>query len=243
MSGGGMQVEVRGILFDKDGTLVDFFGTWMPAYRVAMDLIAASYPDPGLCDRLWRLGGYDPDRDELDPVSLLASGTTLEICELWAEAANAADRQALIDKLHRAMDDHAARFPVPVGEGIDALFDRLTRRGLKLGVATMDSEAVARATAEALAVQDHLSFLAGYDSGHGGKPGPGMVGGFCAATGLAPAEIMVVGDTDRDMKMARSAGAAMAVGVLTGATPKERLEADADRIIGSILDIESLLTR
>src|SRR5438477_10103626 len=26
---------IRGILFDKDGTLVDYFATWTPAYRTA----------------------------------------------------------------------------------------------------------------------------------------------------------------------------------------------------------------
>lgn len=234
-------MNIRGILFDKDGTLVDFFRTWIPAYRAAMDLIAADFPEPGLCDRLWRSGGYDPDSGSLDPTSILASGTTLEICELWAKESGADDGPALAVRLHRAMDDHASRFPVPVGEGLDALFERLVKRGYQLGIATMDSEYVARATADALAIPDHLSFLAGYDSGYGGKPEPGMVRGFCVATNLDPAAVMVVGDTDRDMKMARAAGAGAAVGVLTGATPREGLMADADHVIENVLEIESLL--
>ena len=68
-----------------------------------------------------------------------------------------------------------------------------------------------------------------------------MVLGFCAATGLAPAEVLVVGDTDRDMMMARAAGAGLAVGVLTGATPREPLEALADHVIASVLEIETIL--
>lgn len=234
-------VITRGILFDKDGTLVDFFATWVPAYRAATDLAGELMGDPALGDRLLRLGGYDPATGALDPTSLLAGGTTAEIADLWTREAGAADRPGFARRLHEAMDDYASRFPVPVGEGTAELFRRLAGRGLALGLATMDSEAVARATTAVLDIDDSLSFLCGYDSGHGVKPEAGMVLGFCAATGLAPAEVLVVGDTDRDMMMARAAGAGLAVGVLTGATPREPLEALADHVIASVLEIETIL--
>lgn len=234
-------MNTKGILFDKDGTLVDFFATWVPAYRAATDLACELMGDPALGDRLLRLGGYDPATGALDPTSLLAGGTTAEISDLWTREAGAADRPGFARRLHEAMDDYASRFPVPVGEGTAELFRRLAGRGLALGLATMDSEAVARATAALLGFDDSLSFLCGYDSGHGVKPEAGMVLGFCAATGLAPAEVLVVGDTDRDMMMARAAGAGLAVGVLTGATPREPLEALADHVIASVLEIETVL--
>jgi phosphoglycolate phosphatase len=234
-------MAIKGILFDKDGTLVDFFETWIPAYRLAVDLVAEIASDPALGDRLLRCGGYDPDTGALDPRSLLAGGTTAEICDLWVNEAGLADAPGVSRKLHDVMDEYASLHPVPVGGGLADLFRRLAGRGLALGVATMDSEAVARATNDALGLTEYLSFVSGYDSGHGSKPGPGMVLGFCAAAGLAPADVLVVGDTDRDMDMARAAGAAMAVGVLTGATPRRRLGPLADRVIENVLIIESLL--
>jgi phosphoglycolate phosphatase len=234
-------VNTKGILFDKDGTLVDFFATWVPAYRAATDLAGELMGDPALGDRLLRLGGYDPATGELDPTSLLAGGTTAEISDLWTGEAGPADGPDFARRMHAAMDDYASRFPVPIGAGTAELFKRLAGRGLALGLATMDSEAVARATAAALGFDGSLSFLCGYDSGYGVKPEAGMVLGFCAATGLAPAEVLVVGDTDRDMMMARAAGAGLAVGVLTGATPREPLEALADHVIASVLDIETIL--
>ncbi len=234
-------MRIKGILFDKDGTLVDFFGTWVPAYRAAVDLAEQATGIPGLADRLLRLGGYDPVTGALDPESLLAGGTTSDICDLWTREAGVADADALGQRLHDAMDDYASRFPVPVGEGLDALFLRLGARGLALGIATMDSEIVARATASTLALTDKLDFLCGYNSGHGAKPSPGMVMGFCAATGLAPRDVLVIGDTDRDMKMARAAGAGLAVGVLTGATPRAGLAVIADRVIDDVFGLEALL--
>jgi len=232
---------VRGILFDKDSTLVDFFQTWIPAYRGAADLASAVAGDPALGDRLLRLGGYEPTTGILDPASVLAGGTTLEICDLWAAEAGVPHTQSLSDALRRAMEEYATARPVPVGPGLDGLFGRLAGRGLVLGVATMDGEAVARATAHALGIMGYLSFIGGYDSGYEPKPAPDMVHAFCAAAGLQPRDIMVVGDTSRDMNMARAAGAALAVGVLTGATPRDGIAPEADRVISSVFEIESLL--
>ncbi len=234
-------MPIRGILFDKDGTLVDFFETWIPAYRAASDLASAVAGDPALGDRLLRLGGYDPATGALDPDSILASGTTLEICELWAAEAGVADCRKLSRELHNEMDEYVTARPVPVADGLADLFRRLAGRGLVLGMATMDGEAVARATAKSLEIMDFLSFISGYDSGYGSKPAPGMVRGFCAAAGVSPADVLVVGDTARDMTMARAAGTGLAVAVLTGATPREGLAPIADRVIASVFDIESVL--
>lgn len=234
-------MAIEGILFDKDGTLVEFLATWIPAYRIAAGLAAEFAGDPDRAGQLLRSAGYDPVRGVLDPDSLLAGGTTGEICEVWAAAAGAAPGDGLAGRLHAAMDRHVARHAVPVGAGLAELFARLAGRGLALGIATTDGEAAARATARTLGLADSVGFLCGYDSGFGAKPGPGMVQGFCAAVGIAPAGVLVVGDTRHDMAMARAAGAGMAVGVLTGAATRGHLAPCADRIIASVLEIESVL--
>jgi phosphoglycolate phosphatase len=234
-------MAIKGILFDKDGTLLDFFETWVPAYCAAVRVAATLAGNAAMSERMLRVTGYDPESGTLDPLSLLAGGTTAQICEAWADEAGIAERAEFSRLVHEAMDEHAARFPVPVASGLDGLFERLAGQGYALGIATMDSEFVARVTAESLGLSEWLSFLAGYNSGYGAKPEPGMVLGFCAATGFEPADVMVVGDTDRDMGMARSAGAGMAVGVLTGAWPAEQLALIADRVIDSVFDIDRVL--
>jgi phosphoglycolate phosphatase len=130
--------------------------------------------------------------------------------------------------------------PVPVTD-LAALFGRLKRRGLKLGVATMDSHAAATAAIETYKLVGLVDFVAGYDSGHGEKPGPGMVHAFCRMIELPERSVAVVGDTPHDMEMARSAGAGLAIGVLTGASSREVLADYADHVLASIAELERLL--
>ena len=102
---------------------------------------------------------------------------------------------------------------------------------------------IARMTFANLEVEHLLDFVTGYDGGHGEKPGPGMVEGFCRATGLVPQQVVVVGDSLHDLAMARAAGAGMAVAVLSGVAGREHLAGAADHVIGGIAELESLLDR
>ena len=94
---------------------------------------------------------------------------------------------------------------------------------------------------ERLQIGELIDFFCGYDSGHGAKPGPGMVEAFARTLELPAAAIAVVGDSLHDLDMARAAGAGLTIGVLTGASPRETLAPHADHVIASIAEIESIL--
>lgn len=233
---------IRGILFDKDGTLFDYYRTWVPVNRASA--LAAAEGDAVLAGRLLLLGGHDPVTDRIAPGSLLAAGITDEIAALWAPELPAAspwrEVTALIELLDGIFEEQGATHAAPVTD-LAALFGRLKARSLSLGIATNDGEAAAAATIARFGLAGHLDFLAGYDSGHGHKPGPGMVHAFCAATALSPATVCVVGDNLHDLEMGRGAGAGLLVGVLTGSSPAEVLEPHADLVLDSIEALEKVL--
>lgn len=229
---------IRGLLFDKDGTLIDFFATWGAAYQAVAAEIAAMTGDPNKADDLLRLGGYDPATGVLDPASLLACGTNDEIAALWSGHLGVERHLDLRHWVSGGFERFGMK-PVPVTD-LPALFRRLRGRGYRLGVATNDHEAPTRETLDKLGVDSLLDFIAGADSGHGGKPGPGMLLAFCRATGLAPAEVAMIGDTVADLAMARAGDAGLAVGVLTGAAPRAALGM-ADHVIDSIAGLEALI--
>ena len=240
-AGGVVPWPIRAILFDKDGTLIDYRATWQAANAAAAaDLAAAAGLGAGFADELLRRLGYEPSTGEFAAGSPLLWATTAEIAARWSRAPELEGVADVRARVERQFADQAAFPPVPVTD-LGALFDRLAARGLRLGVATMDSTASAEATLARLAVRDRIAFLAAADSGFGLKPEPGMVLGFCTALGLAPAEVLVVGDHPADLAMARAAGAGFAVAVLTGGCPTAALQGLADLVLPSIAELEARL--
>lgn len=230
-------MAIAGILFDKDGTLLDYAKSWLPVNR-KLALIAAD-GDQALANRLLAACGMDPETGHVVADSLLAAGNTREIAEGLEAAGSVLTAHQLVNDLDGLFAE-AATNAVPVTD-LAAYFQRLKARGFKLGVASSDNELSIRRTAERFGFIDHLDYIAGYDSGHGCKPEPGMVHGFLAATGLEPHQVAVVGDNSHDMHMGRNAGAGMTVGVLTGTGTRQSLSALSDHCLDDITSLEALL--
>lgn len=229
--------SIQGILFDKDGTLLDYHATWMPLNRQAA--LEAAGGDAALAEQLLVSTGYDPASGRCLADSLLASATNDEIAAVWAGLLGL-DPVATAARVTAHFEACSGETAVPVA-GLAETVAALRARGLVLGVATNDSEESAYGSLEPFGVLDHFCYLVGFDSGHGGKPGPGMVDGFCAATGLAPAAVAVVGDSRHDLEMGRSAGAGLLVGVLTGTGARADLAPHAHHVLDSIVELEALL--
>lgn len=229
---------IRGILFDKDGTLFDYDATWLPVNRMAAMAVASG--DVELSDRLLVKGGQDPVRDHVTAGSTLAVGNTFEIAQLWQEDLPERVLEDLISEIDEVFVTGGIVHAQPVTDLVVCL-GRLRERGYKLGVATHDVQASAERMLARFGALSLFDFLAGYDSGHGTKPGPGMVEGFCRATGLAAPEVAVVGDNLHDVNMGRNAGVGLVVGVLTGTAGRAALAAEADHVLESIAELDALL--
>jgi phosphoglycolate phosphatase len=232
-------MKITGILFDKDGTLLDFDKTWEPVNRKASLIAAAG--DEVLADRLMVICGMDPLTGKVSSGSLFAAAAPTEIAAAMANAGAPFDAAELTAQLDRLYVEGAAN-AVAVTD-LPALFGRLKRRGLSLGIASSDNEASIRAIAERMGIMPYLDYIAGYDSGHGVKPNPGMIEGFAASQGIDLAGIAMVGDNTHDLHMARNAKAGLAVGVLTGTSGEEALAPHADYVLASIDELEALLDR
>jgi len=229
--------EIKAILFDKDGTLIDFDKTWAATNRKSA-MIAAD-GDAKLADILLDECGMDPVTGKTRADSMFAAANANEIAAHMVAHGSPLDP----DKLARLLDQtfvEGAETPWPICD-LDALMQTLAGAGLSIGIASSDVEASIRRTVEVLGLSQHVGFIAGYDSGHGPKPEAGMIDAYASHLGLSPAEIAMVGDNRHDMEMARAARAGAAIGVLSGTGSQQTLAELADVLIGSVADLPALL--
>jgi phosphoglycolate phosphatase len=222
-----LRKDFTALVFDKDGTLFDFHATWGAWSADFIEGLAEG--DPVRRDVLADAMGYD-----------LPTGAFRRSSPVIAETVD-----VLVAIIHAALPDMEAgalrariletssRAPQVEATALVPLFARLRAEGYKLGLATNDGEGPARAHLERAGIARSFDFVAGYDSGHGGKPGPGMLRAFCAATGSDPGRTVMIGDSTHDLVAGRAAGMAT-VGVLTGPAVREDLAPHADAVMADI---------
>ncbi len=219
--------DIRGILFDKDGTLFDFHATW-GGWTAAL-LFDLTGEDPDRAATLGAAIGYDLHARRFAPDSIVIANTPDEIAQALLPHLPGATPTGLVNRMNLLAAQAVLAPAVPLAP----LFSGLRGRGLKLGLATNDAEAPARTHLASVGVHDLFDFVAGFDSGFGGKPAPGMLLAFADRFGLAPAQVVMVGDSRHDLIAGRAAGM-RTVGVLTGMAAMAELEPLADAVLPDI---------
>ena len=217
---------IDGILFDKDGTLFDFRRSWASWAEGLMADLASEGASP---DAVAQALGFVPGAKDFRPDSVVIAGTVVEVAVALSPlvpALGLADLTARINAL-------ASRTPMVPAVPLRPVLSALRERGIRIGLATNDAEAPARAHLTAHGVLDLFDFVAGFDSGFGAKPGPGMPLAFVEAMGIAPGRAAMVGDSRHDLVAGREAGV-LAIAVLTGIAVADDLRPFADAVLPDI---------
>jgi phosphoglycolate phosphatase len=211
---------MRGVIFDLDGTLVDS----LRDIADAMDHV------------LGELG--------------LPRHTHEQYARFVGEGARILVRRALGERLdleEEALAALRARYssrslvhtrPYP---GIEALLDELAHRSVPTAVLSNKPHAATVQVVGTLFPRHPFALVLGDRAGHPRKPSPESAFEIARAFGLAPGEVLFVGDTAIDVGTARAAGM-IAVGVEWGMRPRAELErAGAARVITAPGELLTLL--
>jgi phosphoglycolate phosphatase len=230
--------RIRGILFDKDGTLIDFNATWAAVAR-KMAMQAAS-GDAVKADRLLDISGLDLATGGFRPDSIFAAGTNADLVALWHPHL---EREELTETvaMYDALTAREGAASAVVLSGIRDAIARLHAAGYRLGMATNDSTLGAEQTLVALGFAHMFAAAYGYDAVARPKPAPDVVIAFADMAGMKTSEIAMVGDNRHDLETGRAAGAGLIVGVLSGTGTRATLAPLADVILDSVADLPGYL--
>ncbi len=231
--------KIKGILFDKDGVLVDFEKTWV---NVLFDLAKfLSNLDSALEARLLSSAGFDAKKNTFTSGSIWAAGNTNDLVTVWEEYCTDYSREQLILQINtRCMNvTPVALFGM---EQLQLLFSWCKKQDLVLGVATNDLESSAVNSMKLFGLYNDLSIIIGYDTVDHPKPAPDPLNFFCRHCELFSQEVLVIGDNVHDMQMAKTGKAGLKLGVLSGNSTLSHLDPYADYVLNNVLDLPEFLS-
>lgn len=236
--------SLKGILFDKDGTLVSFEGFWIP---FTIQLLHFSLESLGITSNgeleayLLQELGVDPVEKTLIPGGTLAEDTTDGLIITLVHhlidqgLLKESKRDSLLLSLQREVTSIARKNRdriIPLGDLVH-LFSQLKDEGLILGIATHDSMESTQYFLDSLEISSFFHYIGCAGEGIPSKPHPYLLHTFCETCQLKTREVAVIGDTLGDLFMAKRGGA-YAIGVLSGITEKSILGREAHLLLYSV---------
>ncbi len=242
----GKRIPCRLIIFDKDGTLIDFTATWVPLIRKRVSFLLRRLGKNGELEAfLLKSWGIDPVSGKVDPrgpcpVSPRSDEIVIGTMALyqcgyhWDEA-----KQWVSQAFDEADADGDWREKVVPIEGIQAFLSELKRNGFYTALATNDERKDTEAILNHLGMDGLFHMILCWGEVSPPKPHPETIFTICRKLSTHPHEAVMVGDSVTDMMMGKGAGVALTVGILEGGvTPREELEKKADLVVNSIRDLK-----
>lgn len=235
---GGTPFDTDLIVFDKDGTLVDFAEMWGARIHNAVEaLCRAVDADIILRGRLYLAVGYDPEFGTFFPQSPAITAPMHDMyiipaVVLYQHGYGWLDAELLVEEHYKAVLDAPLK-PEEIRATTDLtpLFEGLHAAGVEIAVVTSDDRTPTLQTLDHLGLTDAVGFLVCADDGLPGKPAPDGLLAACKHFNADPRRVAMIGDSTTDLVMAKRAGVGLRVGVLSGVMDERTLAPQAHLVL------------
>ncbi len=231
---------IKGIIFDKDGTLLDFDALWLPVAEGAVDAVVECYslPNEAKNELFESVGVYD---GVTDITGVLAGGTYRMMAECFEKVL--ASHGVSIDKDEfdaftvSAFHDSFARGEIkPACDDIVEFFRLLRSKGVHIALITSDDRFGADKCLAQFGIAEYFDEIYCADGIHPPKPDPYYLDCFAKKYSLSKDEICMVGDTYVDCDFAAGYGVKM-IGVAPEECNKRLLLERTDTVYDDISQI------
>ncbi|MDQ0297901.1 phosphoglycolate phosphatase [Salibacterium salarium] len=231
--------DIDAILFDKDGTIVDFPSLWVNWLKGVL----ADVSSGETLRSTERALGISIQDGVVDPNGPLAIGSVIDVKTVLAgclyEAGWSWDvaKQRVNKSIEEIEVKEHYMEDLQLLPGLKGFLHRLERKNIKKAVVTADETAVAEKHLKALGIRSYFEAVIGSDQVEKSKPYPDMLHRACHSLDVEPSRCLMLGDTNSDMRTGRAAGTKASIGLVSYTTHKDHL-IDADEIINHYDDIQ-----
>ena len=230
-------MKTKAILFDKDGTLIDFDAFWITISTIAIeDILKELECENVTAGDILSVLGVEDGITNID--GILCSSTYSKIGDninyALSEFGYIFDLEYVRNITLRAFARHVDK-GVAKGtcENIRETLLKIKKEGIKIFVVTSDRLFTTEKSLNKLGIFDLFDGVYTDDGDVPPKPKPDCVYDICEKFSLSPDEIIMVGDTVNDVNFAKNAGIKM-IGVAKGEKNRVRFLKQTDIVLPDI---------
>ncbi|PMC34585.1 hypothetical protein CJ195_22505 [Bacillus sp. UMB0899] len=225
----------RAILFDKDGTLIEYNTIWPDATRAMIPLFREQFHvREGIQDEQL-LSNLGISHKKVNDSTAIASGTSGAIAEVLNQSLETRNSDVLPfvrEYFYQYTIGHQAKIK-SIGD-VKKLFSDLNQAGYVLGIVTADDYDSTVFTMKHLGIEERVEFI-GTGDRYAAKPATEAIQEFSSSMNIPIDQIIFIGDSCVDMQFAQHCRKGIAV--LSGVGIEKELSQYTDTIYSTIHEI------
>lgn len=199
---------MKGIIFDKDGTLLDFEAFWLPVTDGVLKDLAHKFCVPAAAEETakQKIGIHG---GKVGKNSVLCAGTYAQMSEIvrtvFSQFGTETAEKEMYRELCSAFEANMFRGEVvPTTPNLRELLQSLKTQGVKLFVATTDNLSITSVCLKKLGIEDLFDGVFTDGAGYPPKPDPYIIERITKEYFVPRDNLMMVGDTCTDLQFARN---------------------------------------
>lgn len=231
-----------GILFDKDGTLLDFAELWVYWGKKWIQTIMQNAETIDKEHSLGQSIGLYIEQNTWDPAGPLASASMSELeailtYRLYINGMDWGKARTIVVRSQETVDNSICwKDRLKPIDGLETLLAHACSNSIQMGVITSDTTVHAKQNLRQMEIIDYFGCIVGNDAVRRGKPFPDMVYQACRELNIRPYKTIVIGDSNGDMVAGKNAEVLASIGIVSENIKNTKHLKDADVVINDYKD-------
>lgn len=246
ISAAGWQIpEIAGIIFDKDGTLIDSHKYWGRIIgrraRALIECYKLEESDyPILCHTL----GFSLETQKLRPEGPIGLVSRDEVIKIMNDYLLSRDVDSTVEQIAQLFVEEHEKFAgeifnyIELLPGVTELLARLHEKEVKCAIVTSDTPENAERIMKHLGIDNYFSVMLGKGSTKETKKTGAPALMAVELMGLPKENVITVGDAPMDIIMAKNGGLRGGIGVTTGQTVRDVFLNHTPHVVDSLEELQ-----